>query len=108
MTTKNTKVVKANNSKELATINFETSDFKFDISEMENGLKSFDVMYKSTSISTGFTSNKIKSYGVLDLEKAKFWKGQLEKLYKAFSSSADVWVWIKGMIANNVITEQLG
>lgn len=102
-----TNTTKKTNSKELATINFQTSNFSFELWEFE-WEQTLDVYYKSTSLSTGLSSNKIKSYWILDLDKAKFGMSQLQKLYSKFWESQGVWTWLKEMISNDIITEPLG
>lgn len=102
-----TNTAKKSNSKELATINFQTSNFTFELWEFD-WEKTLDVFYTSTSLTTWLSSNKIKSYGVLDLDKAKFGMNQLQKLYSKFWESQGVWTWLKEMISNDIITEPLG
>ena len=104
---KMTNTTKKSNSKELATINFQTSNFSFELWEFE-WEQTLDVYYKSTSLSTGISSNKLKSYWILDLDKAKFGMSQLQKLYSKFWESQGVWTWLKEMISNDIITEPLG
>ena len=102
-----TNTAKKSNSKELATLNFSTSNFSFEFWEYK-WEQTLDVYYKLTSLTTWLTQNKIKSYWILDYDKAEFGKSQLEKLYSKFWESQWVWTWLKEMISNDIITEPLG
>lgn len=97
-----TKKTTVKNSAELAAMNFETSNFKFKIK-----WDYLHILYDCTSIETWFTKRKIKSYWILDEEKAKFWLEQLEELYEDSPSSATVWGALKELTTSNVITSPL-
>lgn len=99
---KMTKKTTLSNSVEMATVNFETSNFKFEID-----WDYLDVYYDCKSLDTWFQSRKIKSYWILDEEKARFWIRQINKLYQDTPKSSTVWVALKELMTSQVITSPL-
>lgn len=97
-----TKKTTLSNSVEMATVNFETSNFKFEID-----WDYLDVYYDCKSLDTWFQSRKIKSYWILDEEKARFWIRQINKLYQDTPKSSTVWVALKELMTSQVITSPL-
>jgi len=89
-------------SADLAAMNFETTNFKLEID-----WDFLDVYYDCKSLDTGFQSRKLKSYWVLDEEKARFWVRQINKLYQDTPKSSTVWVALKELITSQVITSPL-
>lgn len=89
-------------AKDLAQLNFTTSNFEF---EIDNDY--LDLFYDLESKSTNYRSKSMKSYGILDFEKTKFWIRKIQKLYEKDSNSIVVWNWIKNLIKENIITSAL-
>lgn len=90
------------NSAELAAVNFETSNFSFKIKD-----DYLHVVYDCKSLETWNTFRSIKSYGILDAEKTKFWIEQIQVLYEDVPESKTVWMGLKKLTSNNVLTAPL-
>lgn len=90
------------NSADLAAINFETSNFSFKIKD-----DYLHVLYDCKSLETWNTLRRIKSYWILDEEKTKFWIEQIEVLYDDTPESKTVWLGLKELVSNNVLTAPL-